>query len=286
MALKPSTHWPSSASHLPPTELAEVVREVVARRSAPVSLAQLRRDLPRPFRLPLTELQAVVRALVAAGALFELPGAKVFALTTQEPAHVLERVLPTALGDNVCSLAALKGLVKRDALGFERAVDKWLPTAIKRGVLFAHPGAGAKTKRYGARPFTTADLQPLVQRAVDEVQRAATCFAPFGMEIPDILDALAARLLPPDGRALLLRVLERLTAQHPDGTLFSFPDVRPHVPLSKAAFDRAALSLATEGVLVLHHHDFPASLSPEERHQLVSDASGVYYLGVAWRRKP
>jgi len=50
--------------------------------------------------------------------------------------------------------------------------------------------------------------------------------------------------------------------------------------LPKKDFDRAVLSLASQGKVALHHHDFPTSLSQAEREALVQDERGTYYVGV------
>jgi hypothetical protein len=54
--------------------------------------------------------------------------------------------------------------------------------------------------------------------------------------------------------------------------------------LDKEHFDRLALELSREGIVTLHHHDFPASLSPSERTELVQDERGTHYVGIAIRR--
>jgi hypothetical protein len=33
----------------------------------------------------------------------------------------------------------------------------------------------------------------------------------------------------------------------------------------------------------LHHHDYPSSLSPSERDELVLDTHGTHYVGIAPR---
>jgi hypothetical protein len=48
----------------------------------------------------------------------------------------------------------------------------------------------------------------------------------------------------------------------------------------KAAFDRAVLQLAASGRVALHRHDFPSSLSQEDRDL---DERGNYYISIALR---
>jgi hypothetical protein len=100
--------------------------------------------------------------------------------------------------------------------------------------------------------------------------------------VPVLLAARAAR------DAVLAAVV---TAAHrePPGTLLSVRVVRAlassQVP-QKDVFDAAALALAREGAIVLHHHDHPWGLSEQERAQLVHDpVMGLYYVGIAPREK-
>jgi hypothetical protein len=68
------------------------------------------------------------------------------------------------------------------------------------------------------------------------------------------------------------------------GGLLSVREVRGEAGLVKELFDRAALALMKERRVVLHYHDFPASLSDAERQQMVRQQLGekvTYYVGIA-----
>ena len=54
--------------------------------------------------------------------------------------------------------------------------------------------------------------------------------------------------------------------------------------VDKSAFDQAVLRLADQGKVALHRHDFPAGLSTEDRAELVTDATGDFYVGIALRQ--
>ena len=54
--------------------------------------------------------------------------------------------------------------------------------------------------------------------------------------------------------------------------------------LDKAHFDAAVLDLSRQGRVSLHRHDYPASLTPQERDELVTDGAGTYYVGLALRQ--
>jgi quercetin dioxygenase-like cupin family protein len=79
------------------------------------------------------------------------------------------------------------------------------------------------------------------------------------------------------------------------GALVSVQELRREFPrVSKQEFDASVLDLARQGVLSLHRHDYPASLSVAELaglvHSPVNDSwstdrfPGAYFCGVAIRQ--
>ena len=82
----------------------------------------------------------------------------------------------------------------------------------------------------------------------------------------------------------LLSAVRRLDPNAQFGALITFRDLRRAVPSEKAVFDRTVLDLSRHGRVSLHRHDYPASLSPEELDELVSDGQGTYYVGLALRQ--
>jgi len=68
------------------------------------------------------------------------------------------------------------------------------------------------------------------------------------------------------------------------GALVGIRDLRRLAAVSKEDFDTSILELSRQGRLSLHRHDFPASLSDQERDDLVVDRQGTYYVGVALRQ--
>ena len=54
--------------------------------------------------------------------------------------------------------------------------------------------------------------------------------------------------------------------------------------VEKSSFDQAVLRLADQGKVALHRHDFPAGLSTEDCAELVTDATGDFYVGIALRQ--
>jgi hypothetical protein len=68
--------------------------------------------------------------------------------------------------------------------------------------------------------------------------------------------------------------------------LYSLADVRRLSGVAKAEFDRTVLDLARRRVLTLHHHDYPASLSPAARAELVVAGGAHYHAGARSRTGP
>ena len=80
------------------------------------------------------------------------------------------------------------------------------------------------------------------------------------------------------------KAIQRMTNEKPPGALLSVRELRGRLALDKDTFDEAVLALHAAARIVLHHHDFPASLGETERGKLVRDARGVHYVGLALRR--
>jgi hypothetical protein len=66
----------------------------------------------------------------------------------------------------------------------------------------------------------------------------------------------------------------------------SIRELRRSAGLAKSTFDNTVLSLALKGKVALHHHDFPSSLPPDERDELVRDEQGTYYVGIVPKVTP
>ncbi len=82
----------------------------------------------------------------------------------------------------------------------------------------------------------------------------------------------------------LIGLIRRIEPAADRGALVGARDLRRAARLDKDDFDRAVLGLSRTGRLALHRHDYPASLSPAERDDLVTDGAGTYYVGMALRQ--
>lgn len=79
-----------------------------------------------------------------------------------------------------------------------------------------------------------------------------------------------------------LGVFEEL---YPKGMLLSVRDFRARVSeLNKVEFDKAMLGLLARRVIAMHHTDYNASLSWQDKHDYVHDpVNDLYYLGFTVR---
>lgn len=142
---------------------------------------------------------------------------------------------------------------------------------------------GVKVRRKRASRSKYGDIGAMVEKA-KEGARAHAKLKEAGMKEPQ---PMWERF---DERELLDAV-DLEAKEHPSGALLLVSRVRKRTTLSKERFDMAALRLvqrygepgATDAV-ILHYHDYPASLSQEERDEMVRDKEGTYYIGIARAR--
>lgn len=272
-------------------DLRLALRDAVARLAKPISPAELRRALPRPYQRPPADLAKLLAALAHEGALFAVKEGRSLKYAARDPATVLGPAIAEALRGGPLGKKDLTARVKRSAAGFEKLLPGALVEEIKRGAVREHPKAGKTPLRYGLTPpdptpylaKITKDLAALQKKLAAHGVTAAAIHASLGR-------ALGVPRMPVSGDvesvdiesddAAVLAALHRLATAEPPGVLLGVRALRARVALDKERFDRAALRLAQAGKLKLHHHDYPESLPAAERAELVLDARGVHYIGV------
>lgn len=264
-----------------------------------LSKAELKKRLARLVPgFSADAFDAWVGAELGRGALFNLGTTSAPKLTSRDPGPWLDDVVARALADGPLPRPKLAAKVKQLEPGLEAALPAWVDAAIARGLVFEHPGPKAGATRLGLEPPPPPDPRPLLAKVLKELRLvlekgAAQGFSPralvetlvaeVGVELGGVPSSAAAEPDPADDQRLVLEALRELAAEKPQGSLLSVRDLRLRVALDKERFDRAALALSASRRAVLHYHDFPASLSDEEREGLVRDARGKYYVGIALR---
>lgn len=81
-------------------------------------------------------------------------------------------------------------------------------------------------------------------------------------------------------RSKFIAAVSRISKREKPGALLSVAVVRTEAALPKATFDRIALQLMRAGELVLHEHDFPASLSASTLEAMIQEGKRAF-IGMA-----
>lgn len=198
-----------------------------------------------------------------------------------------------------------------------------LDVLVARGELLRLPKLpNSRTQRFSVRPPDPAEyLSSFARRFVKQVEKQAAILEDTGVPPEATLEA-ARRLLadawaergaeapeskPPDAEAvgapehgervdpasiaeppaaIILARLSQLRGDPRVGPLVPVRELRRSLegePLDKPRFDAAMLQLARGGRIALYQHDYPASLSEEERGDMVRDNAGNIYNAVSLR---
>jgi hypothetical protein len=182
--------------------------------------------------------------------------------------------------------AQLKARLLEHAPGHKPVFEAWLKRALSNRLLFQH--GGKPRESYGREPDVDAILRPVLTSLRTALSKANELGIPRQRFADALLKELGVSPPPADGtprtgRSAFLSALARLASEESGTALLSVRKLRRRLDLSKEAFDALAVSLAREGVVSLHHHDYPSSLSPSERDELVLDTHGTHYVGIAPR---
>lgn len=288
-------------SPIPEVSLAELEAAVCAlvEERAGLTGAELRKAIEKRWRGAGERALVAADELAAQQRLHRFSTARKVRYFHEDPQVTLPHTILDALAQGPMSEPELKRTVEERAPGLGDLVKEWVKGALARGDLHLHgPAPGAKGKRIGREPDVRALLKaPLAAlgkalatkaaRLVPRQQVLAVLAAELGVPWPP--EVALAEGVPPaaaaeDEREVVLRALGELSELPGATALLSIRELRPRVALDKAPFDRVVLALAKEGVVSLHHHDFPMSLAPAERADLVVDERGTHYVGIARRR--
>jgi hypothetical protein len=212
-----------------------------------------------------------------------------------DPLDSLNKAVANVLADGPLESTELERRVENEGRGLRDLLKVWLKQAPARGELFAHPKASSGTKkRFGLHP-PEPDPNVVLKSVFKALDKALTSKDGGRLSKEAVLAALAVKLglptpatapgpQPGTERESFIRALRELSAQNVQNGLLPIRDLRARLRLEKEHFDRLSLELLRDGVVTLHHHDFPTSLSPAERADLVRDERGTHYVGIALRR--
>lgn len=190
--------------------------------------------------------------------------------------------------------------------------NKWRLQLIaelqEEGKLYRHPKGGRLRSDHLAlqpaslRPYLTKKILGQLNAACNKVERA-------GVARAHVLDELLQLLQPPRSGAktreptpqqahpqtlptaprseleeLILKVMLDVEPEANEGRLVAVREVRRGMPAEyrgREVFDRAIISLAEQGLIHLHRHNYPGELTDTDRQEFVQDPQGNYIMGIA-----
>jgi len=283
--------WPQNKFwHLDPcTEAPRLILEFLA--GCPVAAAG---RLKTALNLPLGLIQPALKELLREGRIHVWQPGKTPHYCLLEPGDTALGIIVKALAGGPLIEKELINWVRKKFPGYQAKHLREHTSHSDR--IFEHPKYGKIKTRYGLRP---PEPGPYLSKALQEIHSVCDLLASFHVSLEAIHEALGHELGlglgtggpfrerlrgEPGSLEAELLILEGITRLQPPGqrrALVSIRELRRSVSLTKSVFDQAVLSLALQGKVALHHHDFPSSLPPEERDQLVRDEQGTYYVGIA-----
>ena len=271
-------------------ELVQVARDLVS-NSPGVSGNEFKKALASDLKKEEKRVLAAANLLAGRHEFFRWSSARKVRFFLTDPFEGLARAVQNAVAEGPLRESDLLYRVESAHRGYGDLLKVWMKGALTRGELYVHrPLRGTKLKRFGATP----DWAELLKKTTAEFKKVLATPAGRSYSPSQILQELAGEVGSPasaslpltdDGaRARLLSELRELGARSKSSGLLSVAELRARVALEKSEFDRVVIELAKEGIVTLHQHDFPSSLSDSERASLVVDSRGNHFIGVALRR--
>lgn len=288
--------WPQKKSwdRDPRSVLPDLILSLMAR-----FLAATASKIKTSLKLPLDLVEPALNELVDSRRLYLWQPGRVPYFCLSEPRKTALEATLDALAAGPLTKKELIGRVRKRLPGYQaKHLEEHLSDSKQ---VYEYPKYGKVKTKYGLKP---PEPEPYLGKAIQEIHAVQRLLAPYRVSMGAIHAALGRELglrgdtqVPPRDRpqaeetcreaeALILEGITRLQPPGQRRALVSIRELRRSVGLAKSDFDRVVLSLAVKGNVALHHHDFPSSLSPEEREELVRDEQGTYYVGIVPKESP
>lgn len=270
--------------------------EAIRRSSTPLDPKQINRLIPGSSRVADPELEALLTAQAADGAIALWPAAsprkpaKRFWIRT--PEQQAQAGLDRIVSADPLPLATIDARVKASLPGFSATNRKalllrLLGTLRAAGKVYEYPKLGRVGPLFSTKPANPA---PYLATLRKEFAALVEKLKPAGITPHEIVAALLEQPAPPPPPApttpaptpnLGQRILQ-LLANRSGG--LSLSQLRQSLgSLPTGDFDRTVLALYRAQRVYLDRHDYPASLTAAERAELVSDSAGNTYIGISLR---
>jgi hypothetical protein len=272
-------------------ELEQVARDIVARAPG-LSGSDFKQELSSDYKKSDKRVIEAANQLAAHRELYRWSSAKKVRFFARDPFDALAQSVAHALAEGPLSETAIRLRVESSHRGYGDLLKEWLKGALARGDLFVHPPAkGSKLKRFGVSP----DVGGMLKTVLVALRKVLATPAGKCVRKEQLLDAIGVALEAASPRGLETKASERelflvrlcaLALDSKPGALLPIRELRARLPFDKQQFDHMALELMRDELVILHHHDFPESLSDPDRAELVVDTCGNHFVGIALRRAP
>lgn len=264
------------------SEAAVFVLRALEQSSQPINITRLAKAIPKSTLKAKKDLPELLQQMVKAGqirshearsSVYWLPS-----LEDQASTRILE-----ALSAGPMTQTDLKNKLRSSLIGWPQPKrDEMLALLVKEKRVYEVAPLTGKAKLLSARAELTP--QGYIKLALE---LAVTKLKPLGFTAGQVLTAaqdLIRQELAADKPPVQLERMIQLKLAAANGALVSLSELRrslvAEIP-GKTVFDQAVLRLAKSGRVALHHHDYPNSLSQEERDAMVSDERGNYFIGIS-----
>jgi hypothetical protein len=269
----------------------EVVIKALEQAGQPVTAKQLRDRLTGPYKLPKERLSQLLEEQVSAGRIHHYA-----AIGRSKEPRYFSRHMEDYARELIINLLEQRSHTQTEILrklksklaGLSQHQQKSILTRMvkEKQVHQLPPLIGSRTIRYSSQPH---DLRgnDYLEDAFEKIRKrlnltpeailsAARAFTLLRLQYAnsqqnDLSEKLLARMLQ-----------VKLAAAY--GELVPLSELWRSLQnegWDKASFDRTVLGLAEKYRVSLQRHNFPASLSEQERDELVADEMGNYYVGIA-----
>ena len=272
----------------------EVVLKTLRQADEPLTVAKLSEKLPPgSYRLPQPQLKLLLEEQVSLQRVHRFKPYKSRSpryWTCDVERYARESTMNLLRERGPLTRSALWKLLKSPLGDYSKSRHQQLIKQVvqEKQISEGPPFLGGRSKLLSANPPDPRDyLQNAVLKISEKLSLPPEKITEAAREIWNQGQAVAPMpgFSEADLGQLILQQMTRIEPAAAAGALVSLRDLwrsmKQDVP-DKASFDRAVLRLAEQGRTALHHHDFPSSLTQQERDEMVFDGR-IYYVGISLR---
>lgn len=273
-----------------------VVLKILRCAAAPLTMEDIRRELPGLFKVRAKELEHILDEQLRQNTIYRWRiGKSTRCFWTRAPHLFIRTKILEILSDRPRSRSELDEALQNELFGCSMyMIRKMRREILKRlfdeKTVFEYPPVGsAKASLLGATP-----PNPMVYlKKVEDVFRAMyRKLEKAGISYHEAFQCLHKLLATEKADAdrlpkLSADVMDHIVAVEPRAGKMapvSIPMLRSSMDLPKDVFDEVIWELFYQEKIYLHRHAHPSRLDESEREKLIKDDNGNYYVGIVLRK--